>query len=210
MRAKLGGCMFLMKRGQNWRPHGLMVIFQSAVSLSQPTDTWSESLGCSRKEKTFIISLGKVGETNSKVAKKMIRVWSCKDRSLLMWNSCRGGLTSCALTHKTHTLETAEARQRSMWCFSSRLSNEIPYQTSPASPYLDDNTLHVASVAHCVTNLNNSISIFTPPWTQTKFTLRVMYVFLLFLIPGRFSIQAVCGRAGWKAQRSYSPDVNHK
>lgn len=74
MRAKLGGCMFLMKRGQNWCPHGLMVIFQSAVSLSQPTDTWSESLGCSRKEETFIISLGKVGETNSKVAKKMIRV----------------------------------------------------------------------------------------------------------------------------------------
>lgn len=93
----------------------------------------------------------------------MIRVWSCKYRSLLMWNSCRGGLTSCVLTHKTHTLETTAARQPSMWCFSSCSSNETPYQTSPASPYLDENTLHVASAAHCVTNLNKNASIFTPP-----------------------------------------------
>lgn len=63
MRAKLGGCVFLMKRRQNRCSRCLMVIFQSAVNLSQPTDTWSESSGCSRKEETFTISLGKVGET---------------------------------------------------------------------------------------------------------------------------------------------------
>lgn len=87
-----------------------------------------------------------------------------------MWNSCRGGLTSCVLTCKTHTLETAAARQPSMWCFSDRFSNQTPYQACPASPYLDENTLRVASAAHCVTSLNKSLSIFTAPWTQTKFT----------------------------------------
>lgn len=70
MRAKLGGCMFLMKRGQNWCSQGLMVLFQSAVNLSQPADTWSEPSGSSRKEETFTISLEKVGETKRKWPRK--------------------------------------------------------------------------------------------------------------------------------------------
>lgn len=55
---KHGGRMFPMKSKRN----------QSALNFSQPTDAWRESSGCSGKEGTATISLGKVGET--KVAKK--------------------------------------------------------------------------------------------------------------------------------------------
>lgn len=89
--------------------------------------------------------------------------------------------------------------------------NETPYhQTSPSSPHPDENPLHAASAARCVANLRNTASIFPPPETQSIIALRVLSVLLLlFSIAERFSIQAICGRARRKAQRSHPPDDNH-
>lgn len=61
MRAKFGGCMFPMKRGAK-----LMFSKCNApipvCSKLITAHTHVESLRCSRKEETFTISLGKVGD----------------------------------------------------------------------------------------------------------------------------------------------------
>ena len=169
MRAKAGGCMFLMERGQNCCSRGLMVIFQSAVNLSQPTDLWSESLGCSRKEETFTISLGKVGETERKVAKKMIRVWRCKDRSRLMWNSCRGGLTSCVQTHQTHTRDGGSRSTLRVVFLKLFLKQNSPSSVSCCSLSWWERAL---CIAHRATNLNNEQIIEREP---SSLCLRFVY-----------------------------------
>lgn len=102
-------------------------------------------------------------EKKRNVAKKVIRVWSCKDRSLLMWNSCRGG------GRRAHFL-CPSLQKHTLW-------RQHVKPTCGASQVLSQAKLLIkhllllfwwerASCSFCcsLAQINNSISTFAPPW----------------------------------------------
>lgn len=146
---KRGGC-FLWKAKGNSLP---------STSHSPRMRGVNHPGAAGRRERHY--QLGKSGRDPRKSGQETIRVQQRQvppvSACSLMWNSCRQGLTSCVLTHKTHFRDDGSTSTLPVVFLELSGGNETPYhQTSPSSLHPDENHLYAASAA---TNLSGIVPV---------------------------------------------------